>query len=368
MQIDGLALRGQFAGFARWWRRELSHLVPSGVRGLLGRWRRTLQIRTDGREFEFRLHHAGGEISLFRTVADRGAREATGRAIKKTLANYAGRYDKIVLRLSDELVLKRELRLPYAARASLSEAAGYDLDRQTPFSIDKVWYGVSERDADRREKLLTARLHLVRRADLDPLLDCLGHAGLHPDHVDAEEAGPDMLPPHLRKRADFPGGRGLLLLAVLVLAFSYLSASLPMRRIEDARESLAPAMREARARALAVENLRQEIDLIRAREQELFTRKRHNPLVIGLMAEITNALPASAFLIEFSVDRGEVSLSGYAKKASDILSEIEAQPDLEAARFLSPVTQEPRVGRERFSLSARISSAGARTADRDSAP
>lgn len=353
MRLDATVLKGQAVAFLAWWGRELRAMVPDRLAGKVARLFRILIVETDGRKLTFHMRRDGQDVFLFETDLDRAALAATGRTIGRSLANFAGSYDRLLLRLSPDMTLRRDLRLPLAARGSLEEAAGYDLDRQTPFTADKVWYGVRTIATDPRERILTARLHVVRRSDLEPILECLDAAGLVPDRIEAEANGPDLRPPHLRKPRFIEGRGGIAALLLLVL-LGIFAARLPLGRLEAARAELAPEIAQARAQALAVEALRDGLERAREREEDLFRRKKNEPSTLDLLAELTAAFPDSAFLIEFSIERGDVTMSGYAKKASDLLSLVEALPDLEAARFLSPVTQEPRVGRERFSMIARI--------------
>ena len=71
---------------------------------------------------------------------------------------------------------------------------------------------------------------------------------------------------------------------------------------------------------------------------------------LPLLRELTDTLPADAWLTNLSVDRSGLELGGFANAASQLIPLLEASPTLERVEFTSPVTKGR--DREQFRLHA----------------
>jgi hypothetical protein len=69
-----------------------------------------------------------------------------------------------------------------------------------------------------------------------------------------------------------------------------------------------------------------------------------------MLRELTETLPADAWLTNFSFDRTGLELGGFANAASQLIPLLEASPGLERVEFTSPVTKGR--DREQFRLRA----------------
>ncbi len=354
MRLDLRSLARGLRRFWRWWMSELTALVPRPLKERIGRLFATLEIVTDGSTLAV-SHRQGGEGRQVAEVAHAGRDpQAVAAELRALVEGIDGTYDRLVLVVAPERTLHRRFAMPSAARDSLREAVGYDIDRQTPFTEDQVYFAVEEVDV-RPEDEITVRLAVVRRADVDSALEVLWAAGLLPDRIRAGNSGDaaaDLEVPAARMRSGILWPRATALLAGLAIALFGAAILLPLSRVENEFAQVEAEMGTARAAAVRVERLRREMLALAEAEGRLFERKREEPMVLTLLAEVTAAVPDSAFLLEFGFDGREVSLSGFADAASDAIAWIEGAPHLRGARFLSPVMQDQRLGRERFSMAA----------------
>ena len=71
---------------------------------------------------------------------------------------------------------------------------------------------------------------------------------------------------------------------------------------------------------------------------------------LPVLQELTDTLPADAWLTNLSVDRSGLELGGFANAASQLIPLLEASPGLERVEFTSPVTKGR--DREQFRLRA----------------
>lgn len=338
----------------RWWAGELKALLPDRLQHLRERLRQRLEIETDGSEL--RVFHAGakGRELLGETALSAEDPESSAAALRDIVDAGDGQYDSAVLRVPAARALSRRTRLPIAARDTLEEAVGYDLDRQTPFSEDQVYYGAREVAVDAAADWVEAELELVPKTDMKPALKAIRAAGIALDRMEASRDGPNLLPPAERAEQGFPYSRLATGLGGLAAALIVVAVYLPLERMESKLDSLESEMRTARAATSEVERLRSDLELMRDREARLFERKRSEPSAIGLLDAVSRALPEDSFAIRFDYDREELELTGFSRKASELIGTLEGLDTLSDVRFVSPVTQDPRIERERFNVAAQV--------------
>jgi Tfp pilus assembly protein PilN len=106
---------------------------------------------------------------------------------------------------------------------------------------------------------------------------------------------------------------------------------------------LAPEVRRAEQLSAEVERARREVATLRS-----FQEQGIRPLPVLL--ELTDTLPADAWLTTLSLDRTGLELGGFANAASQLIPLLEASPGLERVEFTSPVTKGR--DREQFRLRA----------------
>ena len=161
----------------------------------------------------------------------------------------------------------------------------------------------------------------------------------------------NLLPEELRPRP-FPWP--LATTAALTLLTVGLGAAIPAvtfikeRRALAALDAriarLAPEVEHAERLAAEVERARRELATLRSFEDQGL-----HPLPV--LRELTNTLPADAWLTNLSVDRTGLELGGFANAASQLIPLLEASPILERVEFTSPVTK----GRDREQFRLRAS-------------
>jgi hypothetical protein len=100
-------------------------------------------------------------------------------------------------------------------------------------------------------------------------------------------------------------------------------------------------------------NVRDELDSINSRKQQLNEFLSKRGLLIHALSELSARLPASAWLTNLSIDeQGRVQIQGYAARASEIIRPLDGSKLFRNVEFSSPVTIAG--GRERFSIRMEI--------------
>ena len=240
-------------GFFRWWGSQLVACLPQ-------RWRALVEERSDSLLLDLRPD----EVIVWREHTDRTneyARIARSLAPEAQIAEFQRLRNAIddpgvrtVLCIPAERVLQRNLTLPAAAEENLRQVLAFEMDRQTPFKADQIYFDsrVTGRDASGRNLLV--ELVLLPRAQLDQELAALPAGASALDGVDAWRGEPgaarrqiNLLPAERRaRRRDMrlPLNLGLAAIAVILL-------------VVNMDESLTN-------RAAAVEAMRAEVDKSRS--------------------------------------------------------------------------------------------------------
>ncbi len=339
--------------FWRWWTGELLSFLPP-------RWREALAVE---------------QSCLLLSAAGDGATLELERAARRSvLYEFGGEPDgwsqQFAAEVDDNLrdlplifglpaarVLRRTLSLPVAALENLDAVLGFELDRQTPFKPEQVYFASRVLRQDAGAKQVQVELVVVPRPVLEDAVAAL--AGLADglaavDVLDArnQRLGVNLLP--AERRARQPRTQPLiqfgLLCASVVLVFFGLSQVVENRRAAVAEmEALVQSQRE---RAREVGALRAQLEDAAAAANFLAVQKQTQASMVLLLDEVTQRLPDDTFLTRLSVSGNQVSLSGYSAQALKLVGELQKSGVLKDAALNGGVQQEPRVSRDMFTINA----------------
>ena len=346
-----------FGRFLTWWCGELAGLAPAVLRDRLGSNRRQLVIDWDRRSLRLmRFQGAQGETA---GTIERGRRDE--EAIPHDIKGYIGTpdpaRDELVLRLPAAQALRKRIVLPLAAEPDLRQALGFQIERHTPFAADDIRFDYSVAERDAKAERLSVDLVVVPRSVVDEGLADVRRWGLEPDRVDVASGSPEAPPRYnlLGQRPGASGGRGRGAvntgLAVLAVALLALAVTLPLQARRETAADLTARLAEARQRAAAVTSLTDRVRTLRQDKVFLSLKKRAKPPTVAILEDLSALIPDDTYLASLRVRAREVRVNGFSKSASALIALIENAALFEQPRFRAPVTQDPRSGRERFSLS-----------------
>jgi general secretion pathway protein L len=262
----------------------------------------------------------------------------------------------IVARLPARDVLQAVVRLPLAADENLREVIAHEMDRQTPFQVERVNFAfrVLERDADARQ--LTVEVSVASKRVIAAALVALRRLGVDANGVVAEAERPEdppsayLLPfeaagaePRRRRLATVALTGCLLLLAGAAV---WMPIAESLAQADRLSASLLAARRAARESA----GIQKEIDLLLEDRSFLSSRKRRVPTVSEVLNEATHLIPDGDWLTELRISPDELQLTGFAVSSFAIVGALELSPFFTGASFRSPVTRDAKTERERFSI------------------
>jgi len=345
----GLSSIGEFV---RWWRAELAGMLPDS-------WRRRFERRHD----TLLLTPTGDEVRISRRGNGRleqiGSISPTLPDARERMAAISGEMraetSRVEITVPSEKLLTKQIQLPMAAEENLRQVLGFEMQRQTPFRAEHVYfnYRIAERRSDRQQ--LAVQISVVPRSAIEGVLSLLDDWNLVPTQAegkaDWDESVFAFVPGDAVDRRSSSVHRALLVLnLVLIIAV----VAIPLVQQQRYLDELHVRLDKVHAAATTASDLQQRIDQHLARARYLFEQKTGQPASVELLEELSRRLPDDTWLFRIEVRDGKVNLQGTSTTASALIAGLEGSRFLENVRFSSPVTQDGASGRERFHLSASV--------------
>ena len=354
------SLPAAVTGFFRWWGGELAGCIPARLRSALRGRSGTLIVGFEGDEAVIRFRRPSGMSDIGRVAFDPEAPEAARGAVASLAAKPRRRSGQVVLALPDELVLRRTIELPLAARENLREVVSFEMDRYTPFAADDVMFDVRPLAADADAQTLTVDLAAVPKSAAARQQAMAAAWGLNPDIVcyadDRNSETPDsgfvFRRPEVRRTGI--AGRLAMVFWVVAALLAAVLVVLPLHREQAVLAELEAQLTARRVEAAAVDVLRQRVAETAGISDLLVERKTARPAAVALLDEITRLLPDDTWLLQIRVFDDQLTMAGYSGAASALIPILEASEMFAEVRFEAPVTLDGRIGLERFNLSAGI--------------
>ena len=348
------------SAFLAWWFEELAGLLPEGVRRAFRRPTRIVVLDLAGPEVVM-ARYIGARARVIGRIDPRQAGATAMRRFGARLARACRRADAVMLRLPDEKALRRRIEMPLVPDADLRRALFFEIDRQTPFQRDHVFFDQAVVGRKEEEKRLVVDLWIVPRQVIEQALSPFSDGATRPAFAEIiGEAGDvvarlDLRDPADRRRAGRLWrllNRGLVLLALGLMG---VALHLPLDARRQLDESLAVDVAKSRARAEATMATRRELDRLSEIDRRLRLRKLQAPRVV-VLDELTRRLPDETWLASLQIDGHDVRLTGYAPVAASLIGLLDASEYFGTPSSQSPVTQDARSGKERFTLAFELES------------
>lgn len=350
MRLGKIDLRSNWNAFWCWWREGLLACLPIGVRRWLADSARRLVVMVTDDACVLVREEAGQDQELERL--ERATLDWHTIAVRCK----AEKPRQLTLRLPASQALVRTLSLPLAAEKNLRQVAGFEMDRLTPFPAGQVYYDVILLARQPEQRRLQVELTALPRAGVDPLLAQMQQQGLQADVLDVTGGRPglNLLPLEQRARGGLRAKHWRAAVVTVSLLLVVVAMLLPIWQqrslLLDAIDQLTRVQRTAQQSL----TLRDQLDRAMEASQILMQKKQTLPARIDLLRELTLILPDDTWLERLQIRGDTIQLVGQSSKASSLVAIIEASPLFSGVGFLSPVTTDPRTGKERFMLGARI--------------
>ncbi len=358
------AIELDYKDFFRWWKRELSFLVPDKIKQLVSDQHGILIVRPEGKQFALSYWFEGQEEPLI--LLDR---DESGTAKYKELLASDERLQKaeIIFRLTRKYAIQKELSLPIAARENLYQVVAYELSRYSPFKVEQAYFAVKPLAVQNEPGQIKVLLILTAREVLDTFYADLKAFGMPLKFVDYADAANkldqseyqyNLLPEELREKTDKTAELIHASLVGLVLLLVLLALALPVWFEYRAVNTLQDKINAIEKEAKSIKALQAEVDALVDENQQLINLKTEKPPIVSVLNTLSKVIKDDTWLAYAQYASGQLQIQGESPTASTLISVLEASDYFANAKFVSPVTRDNVTKLERFQITVDITKAG----------
>ncbi len=346
-------------GFFGWWSAGLAQWLPARVRAALAARGDRLLLIPQGDELLLQRWHEGSVRDVATLPLPLPVnRDALAAALREPLVDLP-RW----LLLPSAQGLRRSLTLPAAARDRLRAVLGFEVERQTPFSIDAALYDGRLLD-ERADGSLQTELVVVPRQRFDAVAARLGGLGAHLAGIDLADSegralGINLLPPAQRFRRSDPWRLLNLILAVAALLALALGLSQLLGNRRAAAAELRTTIGQRQAQAQGIGEARQRV--VDAVQGEAFLRDLRNgrPSSVEVLDALSQRIPDGTYLEKLAIEGDQVTLIGLSNQAAALVGQLEGAPQWSSAALSGALQSDPRTRLDRFTVIAQLPKAAA---------
>lgn len=354
--LDPITLRLARTSLPARWRElvaALMSLLPARLRALVEGNDQRLFLLRQGDEVELVAAGRRGDETLGRLPLDDAS--VLDQARQRLDENAVPRW----LLLPVSQVLRRSLVLPAAAEPRLREVLAFELDRQTPFSADQVSYQGRLLSRDAAAQQLGVELLVLPRSRLDAELLALGTLGADLAGVDVVDADGrrlevNLLPESRRERRHDPVRRlnAALAAAAAMALFATLLLTLANRR--EVRDDFRSQVEAATVEARQARQLRNQLQVSAQAANFLAATRASRPTMLEVLDDLTRRMPDDTTLDKLSINDDNLVMVGHSSAAPALVALLQDSPLLLEPALSGAVQADPRTGRDRFTIAARI--------------
>jgi general secretion pathway protein L len=278
----------------------------------------------------------------------------------QTLRKLVDRSREIVLLLPQSKVLSKKIELPLVTESNLREVLGFEMDRQTPFSVNQVYFDHAISKRDSRAGIIEVELVVTPRKYLDDLLARLAETGILPHRASPQQSAQDrnpinLLPEQARPRTRNSARHLNLALTLIALALLGIMIALPMLKQAQRIDALAAEVDIKMRKAQVIQRIGSNIEELSSGANFLVDKRRSTPLVLELIDELTRILPDDTWVNNLTIKGNEVQIQGFSTASAALIPIIEASDRFHNPRFRASVISSQDSDDERFHLSMEIS-------------
>ncbi len=348
-------------GFWAWWTTALASWLPPRLRAVFGLAQQRLLLRRQGDSLSLALTLPAqpGESPIRELTEVPWDAAAVGdEPLSQLLSPRINSLPRWLL-LPERGGLRRRLSLPAAAADRLREVLGFEIDRQTPFTLADVYYDA--RVLGRRgDGQIDAELIVVPRDSLERALAALGDplvatlAGVDMADANGLPLGVNLLPGAQRRRRRDP--RAIWNFGLAVVALVALGAGL--WQILHNREAAADAL-EIEAKRLGQQAARvsaEKKQLVDQVEGLRFLQQTRNgrPSTVEVLDELSRRLPDSTYIERVSIEGERILIVGLSSEAPRLVERLQGSKLWHSMNLTGALMPDPSKGKDRFNLSAEL--------------
>ena len=347
--------RQQIKDFFEWWGQGLLLLLP-------GRWLAWLRHQQDTVTVELRdnallFKYYDGNTRLLREERTVPRDDETRKAAINSWLNQHEKSPRLNLLLPANEYLQKPLSYPLSSEKELRAILEFDMDKQTPFTHDNVYFDYVITRRDTANGQLHIILYLVLRNVLHKFLDGLHFLDLQPTSATTDSGDKmediNLMPPS-DKRLSGSSDRRLTYLALATVIMFIASLYVPLLRHDAIIEQFEEQVEHSRMQAMLAQSLIDKKQAMTERVEFLFNQTQRHIPPLQIIQDLTRRLPDNTWINRLSIRVGEIQVHGESEAAAAVIQLMEESDYFEQAQFRSPVTKNNSTGKDLFHIAARL--------------
>ena len=339
--------------FFSWWLAELAAMLPASKPMAGKNIQRGLTIYMGDKSSRLQWEERNVEESLPGKFSSEQALEKYQRAIErdKKLAVKA-----CSIELPAKKILRREISLPSSTEENLQNVVSFEMDRYTPFARDDVYFDVKVKKRRQQEQKIDVVLSVIKKSVLDEAIkfaaaseiSILGtFAVIDDDQIenfafikDQQHSSAKRAPSNLNKY-----------LAILTLVLTVVALILPIAKNYLQAEQYNNELAEIQEQVNQVRQLQTRYKAIKQDVDFIDQQTSHSMQALDLLDELSRIVPDDTFLSRLVLEAASiVRVRGSSAAASKLISIIDSSDKFVDVRFVAPVTQNNKTGKENFTI------------------
>lgn len=342
----------------------MKSLLPARVKQVLEHHEQKLIIEVKGSGATVKGLEPGGlvEVAVFDFVSDD---EQKIESIKQLFNDPQKSISDTIVYIPQHFVLQKKLSLPLATEENLRNVLAFEMDKQTPFSHEQVYFDYKVEERDKIKGEIRVNLVIAQRKTIDNLLDTFKNYGLTVSVIDVwDESVPgnshmkpivfNLLPTPQRKKRSTKKGKIYYRLSFLFLALFILVIGLPLMNKQRIIADLEKQISQTKTVAFQVQRIHEDAVALLAQNQFFEQKRKKLPAIIDVLNELTRILPDTTSLTQFNVVGNKLKIHGESTNSSELIGIIEKSIYFNGAKFSSPITRNPKNNKERFLIAVQI--------------
>jgi len=344
-----------FKLFFRWWKRELDFLMPEKIKQIVNNDQGVVVITHN--DSQLILSYCTEDTEELLLTIDRTEKSFNVQSLYEKDERLAKA--EVLVRLSGQDAIQKELSLPAAAKENLEQVVAYELDKYTPFKPDQVYFALKKMEGANEAGQIRVMMILTTRELLDGLYEDIKLLGFAPVYIDYEgspnnlddlEDGYTLLPESLgQKKANIPRlvhGALITLTCVLFLLVLAMPVFFEYKSVNELALKASALEKDAKK----VKAMQASIDAVIDETNQLIKEKTASPDLVNMLNNLSTLLKDDTTLSYIQYSEGHLQIQGESPAASSLLAVLEDSELFANARFASPVTQDRVTSSERFQI------------------
>ena len=332
-------------------------VIPLSIRDRVFEFPDQLIVEIDDRKANIVFHRGNSDVIL-----DKRSINLDDALEKADALNWLNQlrhnHMECTVLLPAEKILVKTLTLPATSETNMQEILGFEMDRQTPFNQDQVYYDARILSRNQESEKISLNMFVVTRNYLETVLSDLKSWSLKIKTVSFKTSDKvediNLMPVNARESSTFDIDALTIAAGTCVLILFIAALYLPLIHKNNILESLKSEVDETRLLAMQVQPLITEKENLLSRTRFLSQKKQNSVPIIEILNELTTLLPDDTYLDRLIIRENEIQVYGESDTATSILKLIENSDYFENAQSRSPVTKNNITNKEKFHFSAKL--------------